>query len=97
MERPGDELAFGQMTDAALLELIGKAHSDRGTLESWEIQDLELRSKMPGLRQQPHALFTMTYEVKLPKGELKITDQPLHMIRKLDGKWYVTRLPKGIK
>jgi hypothetical protein len=39
----------------------------------------------------------MTYDVKLPKGELKITDQPLHLIRKIDGKWYVTKLPKGVK
>jgi serine/threonine protein kinase len=91
-----DELAFGQMTDTQLFELVGKGHADKGSLEGWEIQDVEIRMKMPGLRQMPHALFTMTYEVKLPKGELKITDQPLHLIRK-EGKWYVTRLPKGIK
>ncbi|MBI3854576.1 MAG: serine/threonine protein kinase [Planctomycetes bacterium] len=89
-----DELAYGQLTDAQVLEVIGKAHSDKGTLESWEIMDVEIRMKLPGARPQPHATLTMTYDVKLPKGELKITDQPLHMIRRIDGKWYVTRLPK---
>jgi predicted Ser/Thr protein kinase len=92
-----DELAFGQLSDAQVLELVGRSHSDKGSLESWEIQDVDIRMRMPGLRQNPHALFTMTYEVKLPKGELKMADQPLHLIRKVDGKWYVTRLPKGIK
>ena len=92
-----DELAFGQITDAQVLDLLGRSHPDKGSLESWEIQDVDIRTRMPGMRQNPHALFTMTYQVNLPKGELKVTDQPLHLIRKLDGKWYVTRLPKGIK
>jgi hypothetical protein len=92
-----DEIAFGQISDSQLLELLGKGQLDKGSLESWEIQDVEVRMKMPGLRPQPHALFTMTYEAKFPKGEMKMTDQPLHLIRKLDQKWYVTRLPKGSK
>jgi len=50
---------------------------------------------VPGLRAQPHAMVTMTYELKLPKGTIKLTDQPIHWIRKLDGRWYVTRLPKS--
>src|SRR6185503_17990143 len=74
-----DEIAFGQITDAQVLDLLGRGHSDKGTIESWEIQDLDLRMRMPGLRQQPHALFTMTYDVKFPKGEMKLTDQPLHL------------------
>jgi eukaryotic-like serine/threonine-protein kinase len=92
-----DEIAFGQITDAQMVDLLGRGYADRGSLESWEIQDVDIRTRMPGLRQHPHALFTMTYEVKVPKGELKIADQPLHLIRKVDGKWYVTRLPKGTK
>jgi hypothetical protein len=91
-----DELAFGQMTDQQVAELFAKNHAEY-TLESWEIQDVEIRSKLPGLRQQPHAAVTLTYELKLPKGSMKIADQPMHWIRKLDGRWYLTRLPKGMK
>jgi len=91
-----DELAFGQMTDQQVAELFAKNHTEY-TLESWEIQDVEIRSKLPGLRQQPHAAVALTYELKLPKGSMKITDQPMHWIRKLDGRWYLTRLPKGMK
>ncbi|HVE39497.1 MAG TPA: serine/threonine-protein kinase [Planctomycetota bacterium] len=91
-----DELAFGQMTDQQVAELFSKNHVEY-TLESWEIQDVEIRSKMPGLRQQPHASVTLSYELKVPKGSLKIGDQPMHWIRKLDGRWYLTRLPKGMK
>jgi hypothetical protein len=37
----------------------------------------------------------MTYELKLPKGNLTLTDQHIQWIKKLDGgKWLVTRLPK---
>jgi serine/threonine protein kinase len=88
-----DELAFGQPSDQQVQELLGKNHAEH-TLESWEIQDVEIRSRMPGLRQQPHATVTMTYELRLSKGMLKLTDQPIHWIRKIDGRWYVTRLPK---
>ncbi len=91
-----DELAFGQMTDQQVAELFARNHVEY-TLESWEIQDVELRSKVPGLRQQPHAMVTLTYELKVPKGSLKVSDQPMHWIRKLDGRWYLTRLPKGMK
>jgi predicted Ser/Thr protein kinase len=91
-----DELAFGQMTDPQLAELFTKNHPEY-SLESWEIQDVEIRTKLPGLRQQPHATVSLTYELKLPKGSMRITDQPMNWIRKPDGRWYLTRLPKGIK
>ncbi|HLY73459.1 MAG TPA: hypothetical protein VKU80_05005, partial [Planctomycetota bacterium] len=88
-----DEIAFGQLADVQVLENFAKANSDK-SLESWEIQDVEIRMRIPAARPQPHALTTMTYEFKFPKGSLKVQDQPIHWIRKLDGKWYVTKLPK---
>ena len=89
-----DELAFGQLTDAQLSELLTKNHAEH-TLESWEIQDIEIRSRLPGLRQQPHATVTLDYDLKIPKGSVKLSDQQQVWIRKLDGRWYLTRLPKG--
>jgi len=50
--------------------------------------------RVPGARPQPHAQALMTYDFKFNKVEMKVTDQTIHWIRKLDGKWYVTRLPK---
>jgi predicted Ser/Thr protein kinase len=93
-----DELAFGQMTDQQVAELFTKNHVEY-TLESWEIQDVEIRTKVPGLRQLPHASVMLTYELKLPTSRtVKISDQPMHWIRKgLEGRWYLTRLPKGMK
>jgi predicted Ser/Thr protein kinase len=91
-----DELAFGQISDQQVAEMFTRNHAEY-TLESWEIQDVEIRVKTPGLRQQPHATVTLTYDLKLPKGSMKITDQPMHWIRKLDGRWYLTRLLKGMK
>jgi serine/threonine protein kinase len=87
-----DDLAFGQITDQQLEELLTRNHPDY-LLESWEIQDAEIRMKVPG-RPQPHATLTLTYELKLPKGTMRVTDQVMHWIRKLDGRWYLTRLPK---
>ena len=52
-----------------------------------------MRLKIPGARG-PHAMVTMTYDLKLPKGDLKLADQTIHLIRKLDGKWYVTKPPR---
>jgi serine/threonine-protein kinase len=89
-----DEIAFGQLTDAQVLEGFEKT---QGVLQSWEIQDVEIRMRVPGARPQPHAQTLMTYEFKFAKGELKATDQPIQWIRKLDGKWYVTKLPKSAK
>jgi serine/threonine protein kinase len=91
-----DELAFGQIPDVQLEEILTKNHPDY-ILESWEIQDAEIRMKLPGARPQPHAALTLTYELKLPKATMKITDQVMHWIRKLDGRWYLTRLPKNLK
>ena len=91
-----DDIAFGMLTDAQVMELFLRTGVDR-MLESWEIQDVEIRMRIPGARPQPHALTMMTYELKLPKGTLKATDQPIHWIRKMDGKWYVTKLPKSGK
>jgi len=89
-----DEIAFGQLTDAQVLEGFEKA---QGVLQTWEIQDVEIRMRVPGARPQPHAQTLMTYDFKFAKGELKATDQPIQWIRKLDGKWYVTKLPKSAK
>jgi predicted Ser/Thr protein kinase len=91
-----DELAFGQVSDEQLQELLVKTHADKGTLESWEFQDVEIRMKLPG-RLQPHAMVTMTYTVTFPKGSLKIQDQVIHWTRRLDGKWLVTKAPKVMK
>jgi serine/threonine protein kinase len=91
-----DEIAYGQLTDAQILELFGRNPAER-SLEGWEFQDVEIRMRVPGARPQPHALTTMTYEVKFPKGTAKIQDQPIQWIRKLDGKWYVTKTPKSGK
>lgn len=88
-----DEIAFGQPTDAQLGELLSKNHPEY-SLEGWEIQDTELRLKLPGARPQPHATVLMTYDLKIVKGTLKLTDQVMHWIRKVDGRWYLTRLPK---
>jgi serine/threonine-protein kinase len=88
-----DEIAFGQLSDAQVLEVFYK-NSVEKSLTSWEIQDVELRMRVPGARPQPHALTLMTYEFKLNKADLKVSDQSINWIRKLDGKWYVTRLPK---
>jgi predicted Ser/Thr protein kinase len=87
-----DEIAYGQLSDAEILALIHR-NSDRATLEGWEFQEAEVRLKLPGARG-PHATVTMTYDLKLPKGDLKLSDQPIHLIRKLDGKWYVTKPPR---
>ena len=91
-----DDIAFGLLTDAQILENFSRAHVEK-SLESWEFQDVEIRMRIPGARPQPHALTMMTYEFKLPKGTLKVQDQPIHWIRKQDGKWYVTKLPKSGK
>ena len=50
--------------------------------------------RVPCARPQPHALTIMTYNLKIPKGTMNVTDQHIQWIRKLDGKWYVTKLPK---
>jgi predicted Ser/Thr protein kinase len=88
-----DEIAFGQLTDQQVLEVFAKSPGEK-TLQSWEIQNVEIRMRVPGARPQPHAEATMTYEYKFNKVDMKVTDQPLHWIRRLDGKWYVTKLPK---
>src|SRR5262249_55124488 len=88
-----DDIAFGQLSDSEVLALLHR-NSDKVTLESWEVQEVEVRLKVPGARG-PHATVTMTYDLKLPKGDLKLTDQPIHLIKKpLDGKWYVTKPPR---
>jgi len=91
-----DEVAFGQLSDSQLLELFTRNPIDQA-LEGWEIQDVEIRMRIPGARPQPHAVTMMTYEFKFPKGSLKVQDQPIQWIRKLDGKWYVTKFPKSGK
>jgi hypothetical protein len=88
-----DTLTYGDLTEAQVAELFTKLAPDKGTLERWEFQDVEVRARLPG-RPQPHGLTTMTYEMKFPKGEMKLTDQPLHWIRKLDGKWFITKPPR---
>jgi serine/threonine protein kinase len=90
-----DELAFGQMSDQQVAEMFTRNHAEY-TLESWEIQDVEIRSRTPGLRQQAHATVTLTYDLKLPKGTMKVSDQPMHWVRK-EGRWYLTRLLKTPK
>jgi len=88
-----DEVAFGQLADTQILENFVKIHAEK-TLESWEFQDIEIKMRIPMARPQPHALATMTYEFKFPKSTLRVQDQPIHWIKKQDGKWYVTKLPK---
>jgi serine/threonine protein kinase len=84
-----DEIAYGQLSDAEILAILHR-NSDKVTLESWEYQDIDVRLKVPGARG-PHAMVTLTYDLKLPKGDLKLADQAIHLLRKLDGKWYVTK------
>lgn len=91
-----DEIAFGQVADSAVLELFTRNPLEK-TLDSWEFQDVEVRMRIPGARPQPHALCIMTYDLKFPKGNLKLTDQHIQWIKKMDGKWYVTKLPKSGK
>ena len=91
-----DEIAFGQLTDVQALEQFNRNFPER-TLETWEFQDVDIRMRIPGARQLPHALTTMTYEMKFPKGTMKMQDQPIQWIRKSDGKWYVTKLPRSSK
>ncbi|HLY08416.1 MAG TPA: protein kinase [Planctomycetota bacterium] len=88
-----DDIAFGLLSDQQVLEIFAKNPVER-YLERWEIQDVEIRMRVPGARPQPHAQALMTYDFKFNKVEMKVTDQTIHWIRKLDGKWYVTRLPK---
>jgi predicted Ser/Thr protein kinase len=88
-----DEVAFGQLTDAQVLETWIRNPGER-QLENWEFQDVDVRMRIPGARPQPHAMTIMTYEMKFPKGSMKVQDQPIQWIRKQDGKWYVTKLPK---
>jgi predicted Ser/Thr protein kinase/outer membrane biosynthesis protein TonB len=89
-----DEIAFGQLSDAAVLELFTRNPVDK-MLEGWEFQDVEIRMRIPGARPQPHAITIMTYTLKLPKGTMTLTDQHIQWIKKLEGgKWLVTRLPK---
>jgi len=90
-----DEIAYGQLSDAEILAILHR-NPDKMTLESWEFQDVDVRLKLPGARG-PHAMVTMSYDLKLPKGDLKLADQPIHLIRKLDGKWYVTKPPRSSK
>jgi serine/threonine protein kinase len=92
-----DEIAFGQVSDEQLQEILVKTHADKGALESWEFQDVDIRMKVPGARPQPHATATMIYIVTFPKGSLKIQDQLIHWIRRLDGRWYVTKPPRLAK
>ena len=91
-----DEIAYGQLTDEQVLETFTRNPTEK-SLESWEFQDVEIRMRVPGARPQPHAVTTMSYEVKFPKGTLKVQDQPIQWIRKIDGKWYVTKMPKSGK
>jgi serine/threonine protein kinase len=88
-----DEIAYGQLNDAQVQEIFTKNMVEK-TLQAWEVQDVEIRMRVPGARPQPHAVTVMTYDFKFAKGDLKVTDQTINWIRKLDGKWYVTKLPK---
>jgi hypothetical protein len=85
-----DPVTLGQPTDAQLGELFDKLFAEGTKLESWEFEDLKMRPRVPG-RFQPGAVVTMTYRVSVPGGELKHTEQPIHWLRKSDGRWLIMR------
>ncbi len=87
-----DRLTFGELTESNAPELYQKMLADKTELLGWEFEEVHLRSRLPG--RPPGAVVTLSYRVALPKGELKLSGQPLHWVKRLDGRWYLSRPPR---
>jgi len=85
-----DRLAFGEPTDAQLNEMFALLLSEKFELVSWEFEDVQVKRGPLG---RTTGLCQMSYAAKIPKGEMKFSEQAIHWSRKPDG-WYVTRPPK---
>ena len=88
-----DTLTYGENSEQAYQELLSKLLGEKVALEGWEFQDLDVKARALG-RLQPHAQITLTYHLKVPNGELKIQNQGITWVKRLDGAWYVTRPPR---
>jgi predicted Ser/Thr protein kinase len=88
-----DSLTFGSPDEQVFAEILSKVFNEKVTLESWEIQDLDVRVRAPG-RPQPHAVASVAYHLKTPNSELKLQHQPVYWVRRIDGQWYLTRNPR---
>lgn len=88
-----DRLSFGEVSESSTPEIYAKVQSEKAELLEWEVEDVILRGRMPG--RPAGAVVTVTFRIGLPsKAEMKLPGQPLHWVRRLDGKWYATRPPK---
>jgi hypothetical protein len=86
-----DRMSFGDLSEAQITEMFSRLLSDKLELERWEFDDVQVKKAGPFGRQT--GTCQMTYTAKVPKGELRLTDQWLHWGRKLDG-WYLVRGPR---
>jgi hypothetical protein len=87
-----DRLSFGEPTDAQLSEAFAKITAPDVSIVKWEVEDVDLR--MRGLLGRTTATCQMAYTIKIPKGEVTLTDQPMHWVRKVEG-WVLTRPVKS--
>jgi serine/threonine protein kinase len=86
-----DKLAYGDLPDAQLAEMFSRLLAEKVEIEKWEFDDVQVHLK--GLVGRTTAVCQMSYSLKIPKGEVKVSDQPIHWVHKPDG-WYVTRPPR---
>jgi serine/threonine protein kinase len=86
-----DRLSFGDLTDAQLSEVFPRLMAEKSEIQKWEFEDVQVRLKGPFGRTT--GFCQMTYTVKIPKGEIKLSDQAIHWVHKPDG-WYIMRGPR---
>jgi serine/threonine protein kinase len=86
-----DRLSFGEPADAQLSDLFPRLAADKSEIQKWEFEDVQVRLKGPFGRTTGYC--QMSYTVKIPKGEIKLSEQPIHWVHKPDG-WYLTRAPR---
>ncbi len=84
-----DRLSFGDLTAADAPDLYRRLADDKVELLDWQVEDVEVKARLPG--RPPSVQVTMEVRASVPKGEIRLTGQPLHWVRRLDGAWYLTR------
>jgi predicted Ser/Thr protein kinase len=94
-----DRLSLGDLSEEHIKETVGKAVRDgkvvEWDLEQWELEDLELKMRAP--LRPPTAIVKVRLTVKNPKNQATMTlpASEVPWTRRLDGKWYLTRLPRN--
>jgi hypothetical protein len=74
-----------------MTDLFPRLLGEKAEIQRWDFEDVQVRTR--GLLGRASGLCQMTYWVRFPKGETKLSDQVIHWARKVEG-WSITRAPR---